>query len=89
MVVAGGGLARGGDRRVLTAAGGGHMADNDHQGPKRIGEILPPVKPLSRVHKRLLTIPLFEEDEDASIVYQHSVFCQTCMPYRNPGEPGG
>jgi Plasmid encoded RepA protein len=62
------------------------MADNDHKGPKRIGEILPPVKPLSRVHKRLLTIPLFEEDEDANIVYQHSVFCQTCMPYRNPGE---
>jgi hypothetical protein len=71
------------------------MADNDHKGPKRIGEILPPVKPLSRVHKRLLTIPLFEEDEDANIVYQHSVFCQTCMPsgflpdlhaFRNPGE---
>ena len=56
------------------------MADNDHKGPKWIGEILPPVKPLSRVHKRLLTMPLFEEGEDANIVYQHSVFCQTCMP---------
>jgi hypothetical protein len=62
------------------------MADNDHKGPKRIGELLPPIKPLSRVHKRLLTMPLFEDDEDTDILYQHSVLCQTCMPYRNPGE---
>jgi hypothetical protein len=50
------------------------------------GWCLPPVKPLSRVHKRLLTMSLFEEGEGASIVYQHSVFCQTCLPYRDPGK---
>jgi hypothetical protein len=62
------------------------MADNDHKGPKRSGELLPPVKPLRRVHKRLLTMPLFDDAEDTNILYQHSVLCQTCMPYRNPGE---
>ena len=52
------------------------------------GSILPTIirlehKPLTRIQERLLT-PL-TEDEDSAILYQHSVLCQTCMPYRDPG----
>ena len=27
-----------------------------------------------------------QEQDDQSILYQHSVFCQTCLPHRNPGD---
>ncbi len=27
-----------------------------------------------------------EGQDDQSILYQHSVFCQTCLPYRDPGD---
>ncbi len=47
--------------------------------------IKPEHKPLSRVKERLLALPLPSDDEDAAILYQHSVLCQTCMPYRDPG----
>jgi len=40
-------------------------------------------KPLSTIQERLSTH--LNEDEDAAILYQHSVLCQTCMPYRDPG----
>jgi hypothetical protein len=41
-----------------------------------------PLKPLSRVKNRL-----FEQcpDHDPEICFQHSVLCQTGLPYRNPG----
>ena len=29
---------------------------------------------------------LMATEDPASILYQHSVFCQTCLPYRNPGD---
>ncbi len=47
--------------------------------------VKPEHKPLSRVKERLLALPLPSDDEDAAILYQHSVLCQTCMPYRDPG----
>ena len=31
-------------------------------------------------------MPVPGDAEDVSILYQHSVLCQTCMPYRDPGE---
>lgn len=37
------------------------------------------------IQERLLTMPVQDEDE-ISIVYQHSVLCQTCMPYKDPGD---
>lgn len=43
-----------------------------------------PGKPLSRVNKRLLE-PCSEHD-DSEICFQHSVFCQTGLPYRDPGD---
>src|SRR5215467_6431243 len=42
-----------------------------------------PVKPLSRVQSRLLQ-PCPEHDVE--ICFQHSVLCQTGLPYRNPGD---
>ena len=27
-----------------------------------------------------------QEQDDQSVLYQHSVFCQTCLPYRDPGD---
>jgi hypothetical protein len=39
---------------------------------------------LSRVHRRL--IEPIETDQDNELAFQHSVFCQTSLPYRNPGD---
>jgi hypothetical protein len=41
------------------------------------------LKPRSRITKRLLKPCL---DHDFEICFQHSVFCQTGLPYRDPGE---
>jgi hypothetical protein len=37
---------------------------------------------LSRVHRRLIE-PI---EREAELAYQHTVFCQTGLPYRNPGD---
>lgn len=47
--------------------------------------IRPEHKPLTRVQERLVSMPAPGDAEDVSILYQHSVLCQTCMPYRDPG----
>jgi hypothetical protein len=39
---------------------------------------------MSRVHRRL--IEPIEADHDNELAFQHSVFCQTSLPYRNPGD---
>lgn len=58
-----------------------------------LGEIvanLPAVKvakkanTMSRVHRRL--IEPIETEQDNELAFQHSVFCQTSLPYRNPGD---
>src|SRR5271156_3184617 len=46
-------------------------------------EIQAATKPLTRVQNRLLE-PCPEHDNE--ICFQHSVLCQTGLPYRNPGE---
>lgn len=63
---------------------------NDDKGLQRIGDILPTIikpehKPLTPMQERLLSMPAGYED-DPNILYQHSVLCQTCMPYRDPGD---
>jgi hypothetical protein len=68
------------------------MADNDN--PQLIlGDIitnLPAVraarkaKLMSRVHRRL--IERIEGEQHNELAFQHSVFCQTSLPYRNPGD---
>jgi hypothetical protein len=39
---------------------------------------------LSRVHRRL--IEPGKHDGERDLAYQHTVFCQTSLPYRNPGD---
>jgi hypothetical protein len=41
------------------------------------------VNTLSRVHQRLIAQP--EEGDEQRLAFQHTVFCQTSLPYRNPG----
>jgi hypothetical protein len=56
---------------------------------KRAKDILPKIigkrdiKPLTRTQERLLA-PMPEDVTD--ILYQHTVMCQTCLPYRDPGD---
>src|SRR5271167_4255085 len=53
-------------------------------GLRPIGLVLPSFKSLSHAKKRLLDLP--QPDTEEGIIYQHSVLCQTCLPYRNPGD---
>lgn len=39
----------------------------------------------SRIHRRLIE-PLELNEHDNEVAYQHTVFCQTSLPYRNPGD---
>ena len=60
----------------------------DENGLQSISEIRPTVikprrKQLSRIKERLVSLPL--DEKQASILYQHTILCQTSMPYRNPG----
>ncbi len=42
---------------------------------------------LTRREQRLLTANhIISEEETPDITFQHTIFCQTCMPYRNPGD---
>jgi hypothetical protein len=48
---------------------------------------LPAVRPLSRVQRRLIRSAVeIEADDPDSILFQHSVFCQTGLPYRDLGK---
>jgi hypothetical protein len=41
---------------------------------------------LSRVHRRLIEPIETDQDNEARLAFQHTVFCQTGLPYRNPGD---
>lgn len=60
------------------------MADD---GQENLFANLPAIKPLSRIQQRLIRSAVQIEAEDPdSILYQHTVFCQTGLPYRDPGD---
>jgi hypothetical protein len=40
----------------------------------------------SRVHRRLITPIETEQDNEPRLSFHHTVFCQTSLPYRNPGD---
>jgi hypothetical protein len=47
---------------------------------------LPPLKPLSRVKQRLVRAAVeIESCDPHSLLFQHTVFCQIALPYRDPG----
>lgn len=64
--------------------------DDDGQEPPLpllLGPRLPPVKSLSQVKRRLReTAVAIDEDDPGRIVYQHTIICQTCLPYKDPGD---
>jgi hypothetical protein len=78
------------------------MADSAHDTPddpaqKSLADILTnlpavraakKVNTTSRVHRRLITPLEAEQDDDDArrLVFQHTVFCQTSLPYRDPGD---
>src|ERR1700730_18248349 len=80
---------------------GEFMADNDnprHPAQLSLGGIvanLPAVRAarkantMSRVHRRLIEPIETEQDNEARLSFQHTVFCQTGLPYRNPGDDVG
>ena len=66
------------------------MAD-DHQkdlfGPKPLGDLMPIPTPKSKVQRRAIRASVdIQMDPPKEIAYQHTVLCQTSMPYRNPGK---
>jgi hypothetical protein len=56
-------------------------------GLKPIGALLPAIKKPSRIKSRLIEASnAIAEGASGEIYFQHSVFCQTSMPYRDPGD---
>jgi hypothetical protein len=56
-------------------------------GLKSLGELLPVIKKPSRIRNRLIETGIAIAEEDPTDLYfQHSVFCQAGMPYRDPGD---
>lgn len=48
---------------------------------------LPALKPMSHVQRRLIKSAVeIQADDPETILYQHTVFCQTGLPYRDPGK---
>ncbi len=67
------------------------MSDQESRipGPRAIGEILEnvaPATPKSYPHLAKLDTYVSTDDDPTGIVFQHSVLCQTFLPYRDPGE---
>ena len=63
------------------------MTDDDQQ--SLFGE-LPALTPPSRIQQRLIRSAVeIEADDPDAILFQHTVFCQTGLPYRNPGRACG
>lgn len=75
------------------------MGDSSNDNPedpaqKSLGDVLlnlpavraaKKVNTLSRVHRRLIE-PIDTEDDNQRLAFQHTVFCQTSLPYRDPGD---
>src|SRR3984957_20156200 len=61
-------------------------------GPRQVGEILPaglpsaPKRDRKTLQQRLLEFVDAPVGDPSEILYQHSVLCQTCLPYRDPGD---
>lgn len=56
-------------------------------GFKSLGEALPAIATASQAQLRVIQAAVSIRDErPSSIVYQHTVLCQTCLPYRDPGD---
>ena len=65
------------------------MADDNQKdlfGLKPLGDLMPIPTPKSKVQRRAVKTSVdIQMDPPEDIAYQHTVLCQTSMPYRNPG----
>ena len=65
------------------------MADDNQKdlfGLKPLGDLMPIPTPESKVQRRAIKASVnIQMDSPKEIAYQHTVLCQTSMPYRNPG----
>jgi Plasmid encoded RepA protein len=60
--------------------------ERDLFGLRHLAEAVPKARPLSRIRERLIESAVEIDSQDPeSITYQHTVFCQTGLPYRDPG----
>ena len=56
-------------------------------GLKPLGDLMPIPTPKSKVQRRVIKASVdIQMDPPEEIAYQHTVLCQTSMPYRNPGD---
>ena len=66
------------------------MADDNQKdlfGLKPLGDLMPIPTPKSKVQRRAIKASVdIQMDSPKEIAYQHTVLCQTSMPYRNPGK---
>jgi Plasmid encoded RepA protein len=61
--------------------------DNDKGCLAPIGGALPKTKPLTPVQRRRLESAVaIADDPPEGITFQHTVLCQTCLPYRDQGD---
>lgn len=61
------------------------MTDNPTLFPLTEPEPPPKIKPFSVIDNRLTRANLALHNNDSDTLFQHSILCQTCMPYRDPG----
>ena len=62
-----------------------HPKDSKKADLRSVLELVPGgIKPPSAQERRLLELPPLDADD--AILYQHTVLCQTCLPYRDPGD---
>jgi hypothetical protein len=63
----------------------GDETEKGEGGPRPVLELIPSgLKPPNAQKRRLFELPA--PDADDAILYQHSVLCQTCLPFRDPGD---
>jgi hypothetical protein len=61
---------------------------NNPPGPKPVKDLVPRKlkRPGAAIQRLFNEMPVvIDSDTDETILYQHSVLCQTCLPYRDPG----
>ena len=55
-------------------------------GPDQPGLVLPMPQPMTLIQRRVVEAAgLLGEHERQEVTFQHSIFCQTSLPYRDPG----
>jgi hypothetical protein len=74
--------------RIHTLAGESVVKNNDNDPSlKAVKDLLPAgLRPPGQTIQRLFDAPEVAADDDSTILYQHSVLCQTCLPFRDPGD---